>query len=304
MKVFDHVFTPAACAVLHAAACSRGLGHALFSREQPHSAIETALASFLDEVGDGASHIEYWSRQDWKHIEAHADVDENRAAEAPGQELRYPRTGHVLYLEVGPRVHGPTCIWEPDKAAGTEFGALTTVPAVAGRVLRFDGRLQHAVPRPADVWLAPFTISQSGSADDFVRSVVLFNTWDDAPPLDVEREAAPDVEAPSDLVLARCAPRAEWSDVAPRVQDTGGDLGSMKIWLLGDEHRRGRLERTLSLPVDRSAVAEALEQTSAVTHLAAPAASSSVSAAEKAPPAAAASTSRAMALAAALRKAS
>ena len=76
MLVFDQVFSPAACAVLHTAACSRALGHALFPREQPGSAIETALASFLNEVGDSSTHVEYWSRQDWKHIEAHADVDE------------------------------------------------------------------------------------------------------------------------------------------------------------------------------------------------------------------------------------
>ena len=48
--VFDKVFSPAACAVLHTAACSRARGHALFPREQPGSAIETALASFLNEV--------------------------------------------------------------------------------------------------------------------------------------------------------------------------------------------------------------------------------------------------------------
>ena len=173
VAVHDAVFNPAACALLHTAACSRGLGHALFSRTEPRSALEAGLASFLDEVGDTTPHVEYWSRQEWKHIEAHADVDEKRAAggEYP---LRYPTNGHVLYLGVGPLVRGPTCLWHPDGAS--EFGAMTAVPAVAGRVLRFDGTLQHAVPRPADVWTSPFTASQSGSADDFLRSVILFNS--------------------------------------------------------------------------------------------------------------------------------
>jgi hypothetical protein len=272
--VFDQVFSPAACAVLHTAACSRALGHALFPREQPGSAIEAALASFLNEVGDSSTHVEYWSRQDWKHIEAHADVDEKHAVATLGREsLRYPRSAHVLYLEVGLRVRGPTCVWEPHASSSSLFGTLTTVPAVAGRVLRFDGRYQHAVPRPADVWLAPFAISQSGGAKDFVRSVILFNTWEE-PPMGVEQEAPPESETRNDLIVARCAPRAEWVGVAPRAtSDTGSDAdcGTMKVWLLGDIHRRGQLERTLLLPVNRRALADALEQSSEVTRLEMPA---------------------------------
>ena len=41
----------------------------------------------------------------------------------------------------------------------------------------------------------------------------------------------------------------------------------MKVWLLGDIHRRGQLERTLLLPVNRRAMADALEQGSEVTRL-------------------------------------
>ena len=123
-------------------------------------------------LGDAEyGHVEYWARQEWKHIEAHADVDEKAAA--AGGALRYPTTGHVLYLRVGSEVRGPTCVWS-DRALAR--GALTTVPAVAGRVLRFDGAATHAVPRPHDLWFLPF-VKSGGRGDAFERSVVLFNTW-------------------------------------------------------------------------------------------------------------------------------
>ena len=217
--VHDGVFSPATCALLHTAACSRGLGHALFPRAEPQSPIEFALASYLDEIGDsGGEHVEYWSRQEWKHIEAHADVDEKAAAR--GEALRYPINGHVLYLSVGPLVRGPTCVWTP--AATHDFGAMTSVPAVAGRVLRFDGHLQHAVPKPADVWLAPFVINQSGKSEDFMRSVVLFNVWD-KPPVEVEREAPPEDATEELMASSRCEPRDAWLE-APRGEpaESGG----------------------------------------------------------------------------------
>ena len=61
----------------------------------------------------------------------------------------------MLYLSVGKLVLGPTCVWEGGGGGGghDDLGALTTVPARAGRLLRFDGRLMHAVPQPVDVWL-------------------------------------------------------------------------------------------------------------------------------------------------------
>ena len=86
----------------------------------------------------------------------------------------------------------------------------------------------------------------------------------------VEQEAVPESETRNDLIAARCAPRAEWVGVAPRTtSDTGSDAdrGTMKVWLLGDIHRRGQLERTLLLPVNRRAMADALEQGSEVTRL-------------------------------------
>ena len=192
--MWDNVFTGGSMGALHSAAAACGLGHTLYDRNlSPRTPLESALGSVLSELGDDAPLVEYWSRQEWKHIEAHADVDE--ALAAGGGSLRYPRHGHVLYLEVGERVRGPTCVWEPDGEPPLEdFGRLTTVPAVEGRLLRFHGQLQHAVPRPADVWLAPFVINEASTPPHaFVRSVCLFNTWEDRekPPLEARTHTPP-----------------------------------------------------------------------------------------------------------------
>ena len=72
---------------------------------------------------------------------------------------------------------------------------------------------------------------------------------------------------------------------------------TMKLWLLGDEARRGRAERTLPLQVDGAATMTALEETRVVTRLAPPRADTG--GADDAPPAGA----RAAALAAALKAA-
>jgi hypothetical protein len=284
ISVFDGVFSSAACSALHGHASARGLGHALFPRGEPLSPLEVAMDSFLDELGEELSgSVEYWSRQEWKHLEAHADVDEALASSSEAM-LRCPEHAHVLYLSVGPRVRGPTCVWSPS-AQGGRFGALTAVPAVAGRVLRFDGRLQHAVPRPADVWLAPFVVSQTGPAEDFVRSVVLFNVWPEgAPPLGVPcedddeedeagggrrgswRGAGGEGGAAAEN-LVRCAPRAQWVDAPIARHAPGEETAQMKLWLLGDRARRGQLERTLKVGVDGESVQRALEQTKQCTRI-------------------------------------
>ena len=268
VSVFDHVFNRPACKLLDRAAAARGLGHALYPRESaPRTPLEHAFETFLRELGDNAPVVEYWARREWRHIEGHRDVDE--ALAAGGGKLRYPDHGHVLYLSVGRQVRGPTCVWEGGSDAKGYIGSsMATVPAVEGRVLRFSGALPHAVPRPADVWLAPFTVSQSGPADEFVRSVVLFNTWPDAsePPLGVERDDSVDTSEP-----VHCCPRNEWHEAPWRsVAETasGGDLrgdrqpatATMKLWLLGDVARRGQMERTLRVPVVRDATLKALAE--------------------------------------------
>ena len=257
VSVRDGVFSAPACSALHAAACTRGLGHTLFRRGAPTSPLELAINSYLDELDDPEPLVEYWSRQRWMHLEAHADVDEGLAASTSSEQMRYPEHGHVLYLSVGSKVRGPTCVWRVGSGAGAggfKFGGLTTVPAVAGRVLRFDGSLQHAVPKPHDVWLVPFAISSdivqpTGKPADLLRSVILFNTWRE-PPQGVgaagAEEAAPDGTAE----LVRCSPRAKWAEAPEHSPAVAQPSDTMKVWLLGDEARRGQRERTLPLPVD------------------------------------------------------
>ena len=279
VQIFDGAFSAGTCELLHASASARGLGHALFARDQPRSRLEFALSSFLDELRDDAPYVEYWSRQEWKHIEAHADVDEARAVKFADEAYRYPHHGHVLYLKVGERVRGPTCVWQGtsddnDDAAAAAVdkfaGATTVVPAVAGRVLRFDGHLQHAVPRPADVWLAPFVINQSGPPEEFERSVVLFNTWTE-PPLDVQPEAVAGGDEASASV--RCEPREGWSVAPAEAPPAGPPNKTMKLWLLGDTRRRGQVDRTIPLQVDGDLMSDALEQVRTVTTLQPPVAS-------------------------------
>ena len=273
IQVYDGVFDARAIGLLRPVASASGLGHTLFDRhaQPPRTPLEHALDSVLEQLGDDAPYVEYWSRQEWKHIEAHADVDEALASSTG--RLRYPRHGHVLYLEVGERVAGPTCVWQHDdgvEGPDARFGALTAVPAVPGRCLRFDGELQHAVPRPADVWLSSFVINQPSTPPEaFVRSVVLFNTWAerDAPPLDVQPEPAGAVAelGATEPELVRCSERQQWEEVAT-VQHQGGERARMKLWLLGDESRRLQPSRTVALDVP-SATLAALTETHTVTSM-------------------------------------
>ncbi len=150
VSVFDNVIPPSSQDMLHVAASESGLGHKVFSRpivnrdESP--IIELALDAILTEMEQGGGeglagvnsmemsndnnvdvvpkqYVEYWTRQEFRHIEAHADVDEHLAKEhdasiANGEmtsstspPYRYPENGHVLYLKVGSEVQGPTCIF-------------------------------------------------------------------------------------------------------------------------------------------------------------------------------------------------
>ena len=134
-RVFDGVLDAEACDAVHDFATRDGLGHTLYHRDVgPSTPLEAALEAALAALADDAPFVEYWWRDEWKHIEAHADVDEALAAE--GGALRYPRNGHVLYLRVGGRVQGPTCVWgAPDGGGATAAGdgELVIVPAVAPR---------------------------------------------------------------------------------------------------------------------------------------------------------------------------
>ena len=160
-------------------------------------------------------YVEYWTRQEWHHILAHQDMDEGwerilrkerqdcyeslqdnahskeiRKCEEKARNFRHPITGHVLYLQVGTSVVGPTVVF--DVANGGDLMAakpkdddandiMVSVPAVEGRLLRFVGDRLHAVPRPHDVY---WTFDQSRNnihTADYERSVLLFNLWKHSP---------------------------------------------------------------------------------------------------------------------------
>ena len=75
-RVRDGVFSASACSALHDEASTLGRSKHHLHRGAPRSVLEQALDSFLDEVDDPDRYVEYWTRQQWVHLEAHADVDE------------------------------------------------------------------------------------------------------------------------------------------------------------------------------------------------------------------------------------
>jgi len=292
--VWDNVFSPSACAYLHATSSIGGLGdelHTAFDRSlPPRTPLESALHSVLLELDDPSPVVEYWWRDEWQHVEAHCDVDE----ELFEQEGRwsFPTNGHVLYLRAGSAVRGPTCVWARGGAVREDFGPLTTVPARVGRLLRFPGDCMHAVPEPTDVWLDDDDsdewlgdVPEGDDEDDYVRSVVLFNTWQ-AMPLDVPVAPATDpIESVRQLaedfggsviedVIAsmaspddQCLPSSQWARVSPAVvkgsgtADRSGSGASVPrsyyVALLGERLRRRQDDEEIELAAP-SGLVEAL----------------------------------------------
>ncbi|KAL1529122.1 hypothetical protein AB1Y20_000082 [Prymnesium parvum] len=273
LAVYDNVFSPAACRYLHATSSLGGLGdehHTLFSRRlSPRTPLERALHSVLLALGDASPFVEYWWRDEWRAVEAHHDVDEELFAEQ--REWRFPSHAHVLSLAVGAAVRGPTCVWRRTRGAppAAAFGSLAAVPARAARLLRFDGTLMHAVPRPALQWLRapppPPPPPPRGAAEE-VRSVVLFNTWQAPPrgvrrapqadPLDAIRRLAEEFggEAMEELLASMaepadsCRPFEEWLAVAPkRIRSTPQGDGVYWVPLLGERDRRQQEEEEIEL---------------------------------------------------------
>ena len=349
VKVWDNVLPDDGLREdLHAYASNLGSDHQCFTRPlsktHRHNEIELTLDAILTEIEGGVAGknvVEYWTRQEWRHIEAHADVDENLAKgidrqrtldNCGGDDLeskysttyrtsygqRYPTNGHVLYLQVGSDVRGPTCIF-PERSTGGDLlrsihdlrsdiqGAddhvddergvqLSIVPAVPGRLLRFDGRDLHAVPRPTDIWMLPFVKGspEYEPEDVWGRSVILFNVWPDNedPPLDVpldrnefwgwevEDDGTTDDGQENQTTDTFCNSFDQWeestidqketSPPSPALPDSRSNK-SVKIWLLGNERRRDHPLRTVSLlsPANggRDAVREALAEESRVTQL-------------------------------------
>ena len=316
---------------LHHESVRIGLGHKVFSRPRQKessstaatNAIEQTLDSILTELNDDSKYVEYWTRREWRSIQAHADVDEYKAkqeqqtGEIGDGGFRYPRNGHVLYLQVGSHVRGPTCVFPNRRSGGdllrkigTELPSdrdaescnsdtpdnghsnsegeetanveLITVPAVPGRLLRFQGDNLHAVPRPTDLWLLNFVKGSPAfePEEDWGRSVILFNTWDDEPPLGLpidEPNYKDDVSRDNDQPEGHrldCNKRHEWSQVnlvasSPSSQEDNRqcqnqeEILSTKIWILGDYRRRDHRMQTVKLEASES-LREALYQESDV----------------------------------------
>ena len=126
-----------------------------------------------------------------------------------------------------------------------------------------------------------------------MRSVVLFNTWDE-PPRDVSAAnsaadpqavitrlardfSSPKIDALVDVMATpdtQCQPRDAWVAVHGRQRESApasrgtGSPGStavkMKVTLLGEEARRAQKKRTLSLPAPEGLL-DALHEDEAVT---------------------------------------
>lgn len=329
LSVWDGVVGSDQRMALHRYASKAGLEHKSFSRPLAqgnggNNIIERTLDAILTEIEREDSktqskqqYVEYWTRQEWRHIEAHSDVDEalakmhdqnpslliddeleSKFSATYSNGFRFPTNGHVLYLQVGSEVKGPTCIF-PSRSSGGDLlqsneqactteddnnhengdVKLITVPAVSGRLLRFEGRDLHAVPRPYDIWMLPFVKGGAEYKPEEVwgRSVILFNVWpgEEDPPLNVPLDTNGGEEEIHTNEL--CNAFSEWNEVdivqstQTEVPDTQESNQSVKVWLLGNERRRGYSMRTTNLlsPVHggRDSVRKALSEESVVTEL-------------------------------------
>lgn len=256
-----------------------------------HTALEQFLNGILTEIYPNVTeptyHVEFWSRSDWLHVPAHQDMDEawERQTESrPSTPLRYPETGHVLYLQMGRKTQGPTLVWNASRGGDMIYGPssyasqMIAVPAVEGRLLRFQGHLLHAVPRPADVfWTRAFDQEGSNDSWEYQRSVLLFNTWRihdtlvDALPLNATKskeEAAP--------ISKSCNPRKDWKEVQVvdhQVPEQSwlstiflGAYESIEVPLMGVSRRRGMKDESAMLDAPLGA-RKAMKESSQVTRM-------------------------------------
>ena len=275
VQVWDGVLSgPSSIQTLHSAATRSGLGHRVLDRSNPpQSVVECALDNILKELDDDSRYCEYWARQEWRHIEAHADVDELLARTEPALDYSFPQHGHVLYVQIGTDVQGPTCVF-PQVSTGGELlvesdpaNELVVVPAVTGRLLRFTGSALHSVPRPHNLWTLDFVqgAAQYTPEEAWGRSVVLFNTWPEGPPKDVERLTESQCSE-EEFQADYCNQKSDWKPVPVHNLETTDETVRAKVWLLGDLKRRGHKMRTINLNAPVT-IDEALGEKSAVQRL-------------------------------------
>jgi len=302
VQVFDGVFTQDTCEELHYLAvehAERGKdGSSVFYRSTENlTPLEHALNSCLEQLGDTNDICEYWSRNEYLHMDAHADIDEQELED--DERIRCPENGHVLYLNVDPSIRGPTCVFSQYggwRAQDDKNTTLLVVPAVQGRVLRFPGSAMHAVPKPTNRW---FLSDEEESAlvdeDDDMwddeeeqvveRSVILFNTWSKKGPRGVTEDytkgAMPDgIEVDDDYIEQQkeqrlkewqedygddcrdlwCYPQSDWKEVDIVDSDSPANT-LLRVSLMGKRTRRLFPQRHVQL-FGPSALQAALEEDS------------------------------------------
>ena len=297
VQVFDQVFDRSTLEQACKAGLERGHHFSsVFDRrrnKRGRTVLETVIASLLDECGDTSRYVEYWWRGTWSEVGLHRDVDETLnkrvarrgVAHPDGRRTifgvqRCPNFGHVLYLNVSEGVAGPTCVFEEageeecdvERSDCTDLGGrpialrqLVVCPPVCGRLLRFRGDMLHAVPGARDQYLAHepeergLNIAAEEEKEDLLRSVLIFNTWDEAPllPSPTDPPSPRSVEMLRKLPSRpRCLPQRQWSEptfvfwdkpdedeleheTARSTDASSGYSTSMTIPLMGDERRRG-----------------------------------------------------------------
>ena len=155
----------------------------------PRTITESIICSLLDQIGDDAPFVEYWSRGHWASMDMHRDIDEALAELIPDPNdssvgvQRCPMKAHVLYVDV--QQASPTCVFheagedgqDDDDDLSTSRGGgprrmerLTIVPAVAGRLLRFGGHKYHSVPNPVLEYLLEVPRPHAASTDSFAST--------------------------------------------------------------------------------------------------------------------------------------
>ena len=154
VRVYDGVLATADRRKLAEAPLVRWAVYDRFAGSGPRNAHERGIESLLNALGDGSRWVEYWGRARWDAIPAHFDCDEAGPLRKGGGEARTPTNAHVLYLAKAEGVAAPTVLWAKGGVeGGPSRSELVVVPAVEGRLLRFDGSWVHGVPRPAREYL-------------------------------------------------------------------------------------------------------------------------------------------------------
>jgi hypothetical protein len=297
IHVWDNVLSNEAMAELHRACLDRRLKRGSEASESVRfpwptpdihrrNAVEQVLSSILDELHsthtttstseeEPVFFVEYWDRQEWMSIDAHADQDEvnfNKALETglPAM-VRHPIYGHVLYLnhQDAPFLR-PTLVFANTSTGGDLVTAASrhdiemfVVPNLPGRLLRFQGHLLHAVPRPADMYVN--SPPPNTHLERLQRNVILFNLWPakDPPGIDV---TIPNKDETEQVKISNlCHDQNKWhSPPISRDYQSDSVWDSAVRWkhfwlpLMGVEAQRGTKAKRVILNAGRS-VEQALQ---------------------------------------------